>query len=149
VTKLFNIVKPHIAVFGQKDAQQCIIIKKMIQDLNFDIKMIISPIIREPDGLAMSSRNKYLSPKQRKQATKIYSTLSLAKESIQIGETNSVSIKNLIKNHLQQIEDAKIDYVEIVNTDNLDLLDIIDSNTLIAVAVYIGNTRLIDNVIIN
>jgi pantoate--beta-alanine ligase len=149
VAKLFNIVKPHIAVFGQKDAQQCIIIQRMVEDLNYDINITIAPIKRESDGLAMSSRNKYLSPQHRKDAAIINSSLSKANEIINNGEKQSQVIMQSIKNNLQTIQDLRIDYVSIVNMLNLEPNETITNNTLIAVAVNLGSTRLIDNIIIN
>lgn len=149
VAKLFNITKPHIAVFGQKDAQQCIIIKRMVSDLNFDIDIIIAPTIRENDGLALSSRNKYLSNMQRKEASKIYSALTNAKEKIDGGEKSASVIQNIIQESLQTIMDSKIDYLSIVNIENLEPIETIKKSSLIAVAVYIGKTRLIDNIIVN
>jgi len=149
VAKLFNIVKPHFAVFGQKDAQQCIIIQRMVDDLNFDVKIIIAPIKREADGLAMSSRNKYLSLQHRTNATIINSSLCEANELIKKGEKHSPVILDSIKNNLHSISDLKIDYVSIVNMQNLEPVATITKNTLIAVAVNFDSTRLIDNIIIN
>jgi len=143
VAKLFNIVKPHFAVFGQKDAQQCIIIQRMVNDLNFDVQLIIVRTKREPDGLAMSSRNKYLSSQQRKNATIIYSSLKQAIELIKDGQNKSELILESINNNLQSVPDLKIDYVSIVNMNNLDPVEIITKNTLIAVGGYFDSTRLI------
>ncbi len=149
VAKLFNIVKPHIAVFGQKDAQQAIVIKRMAADLNFDVEIIIAPIIREDDGLAMSSRNTYLTPGQRKQAVVLYESLMAAKKTIEAGERNAKSIINRMKEMIEQQPDTMIDYIEIVNTTNLDLLTNLNGEVLIALAVTIGKPRLIDNIIIS
>jgi len=149
VAKLFNIIKPHLAIFGQKDAQQCIIIQRMVDDLNFDVKLFIVATKREPDGLAMSSRNKYLTPKQRNDAAIIYSSLKDAEKLIKNGTNQSDLILESIKNNLQSVPDLKIDYVSIVNKNNLEPVDKIFENTLIAVAVYFGSTRLIDNILIN
>lgn len=149
VAKLFNIVKPHFAVFGQKDAQQCIIIQRMVKDLNFDLNIIIAPIKRESDGLAMSSRNKYLSPQQRKDAAIIYASLSEANKLIKNTEKQSNVILEYINNNLQSVSDLKIDYISVVDMKNLDPVETISKNTLIAVAVFLGSTRLIDNIIIN
>ena len=149
VAKLFNIVKPHYAVFGQKDAQQCFIIQRMVNDLNFDVQIIIAPTKREPDGLAMSSRNKYLSSQHRKDAAIIYSSLKQAGELIQSGIKQSKLIMDSVHNNLQSVPDLKIDYVSIVNMNDLEPVENITEQTLIAVAVYFGSTRLIDNIITN
>jgi pantoate--beta-alanine ligase len=149
VAKLINIVKPDIVVFGQKDAQQGIIINRMFQDLNFDVNIIMIPTIREIDGLAMSSRNKYLSPQHRQDATIIYKSLTKAIKLIENGEHQSKIIIESIKNALQSVADLKIDYVSIVDMQNLEPVKSISKNTLIAVAVYFDSTRLIDNIIIN
>jgi pantoate--beta-alanine ligase len=145
VAKLFNIVNPHKAYFGEKDAQQLAVIKKMVQDLNIDIKIIGCPIVREPDGLAKSSRNTYLSETERKAALILNKSLLLAKESLLAGERNSDILKNIILKALQSESLARIDYVSIVDSESLEPLLIIDKPILIAIAVYIGKTRLIDN----
>lgn len=148
VSKLFNIIKPHIAIFGQKDAQQSVIIQKMVRDLNFDIDIKIAPIIRESDGLAMSSRNKYLSTQQRKDAAIINSALKEAKELISNGEEKAQIVQQSITKKLQDISNSKIDYISIVDMQNLEPVEHISKDILIAVAVFIGSTRLIDNIII-
>jgi pantoate--beta-alanine ligase len=149
VAKLFNIVKPDIAVFGQKDAQQCVIIKKIILDLNFDIKIVIAPIIREPDGLAMSSRNRYLDGNERQDAIILYRSLQLAEKMIKQGEIDTNNIKEKMEELIQEVPSASIEYISIVDPDTLDPVDKIKKSTLIAIALYIGHTRLIDNIIIN
>jgi pantoate--beta-alanine ligase len=149
VTKLFNIVKPHVAVFGQKDAQQAIVIKQMVADLNFDIEIIIAPIVREKDGLAMSSRNTYLTPGHRAQAVILYQSLMEAKRLIQNGERNVEIIKNQMRQMIEQQPDAVIDYIEIVDTKNLEPQTELKGEVLIALAVQIGKPRLIDNIIIS
>lgn len=148
VAKLFNIVKPHLAVFGQKDAQQVIVIKRMVEDLNFDLKIVVAPIMREPDGLAMSSRNIYLTPGQRKQAVVLYESLMHAKKIIEQGERNGEHVKKQIRSMIEQQPDAKIDYIEIVDTSNLNPVKHLQGEILIALAVKIGKPRLIDNVIV-
>lgn len=145
VAKLFNIVQPDIAVFGQKDYQQAIIIQKMVEDLNFPIEIIVAPIVREKDGLAMSSRNTYLTKEQRKQAPVIFKALSRAQELFQSGETNSKIIHALINETIKSSSLAKIEYIEIVNAKNLKKDLNIIPGTFVAVAVYYGKTRLIDN----
>jgi pantoate--beta-alanine ligase len=147
VTKLFNAVLPDIAVFGQKDAQQCLIIKRMVRDLNFPIKIIIGDIVREADGLAMSSRNKYLTKSERTRALSIYKSLIAAKEEILLGEKNILTIESKIRRSIEN-ENGKIDYIEIRDTKNLSKLNEINGETLIAVAAFFGKTRLIDNIII-
>jgi len=148
VAKLFNIIKPHVAVFGQKDGQQALILKKMVKDLNFDIMMTIVPTVRESDGLAMSSRNKYLSDTERQAAPEIYRSLTAAKEMIDKGICDRVKIANLIEERLKSIPQFRIDYIAIVNTETLEPVDTVSEKTMIAVAVFCGKTRLIDNIMI-
>lgn len=149
VAKLFNIVQPDIAVFGQKDAQQNLIIRKMVADLNYNIKILTGPVVREDDGLAMSSRNQYLSPSQRQDALVIYKSLQKAKQMIENGEINASVIKDNIYQEFNSVSAAKLDYVAIVDYGNLEELHKIQDNTLIAIAAYFGKTRLIDNIIID
>lgn len=148
VSKLFNIVTPNRAYFGQKDAQQLAVIKRMVRDLNFDIKIVACPIIREEDGLAKSSRNTYLNENERKAATILNIALNEGKKLIENGEKDVNTVVDTIKNKIQSEPLAKIDYVEIVDFDTLENVDKITKNILAAVAVYIGKTRLIDNFII-
>jgi pantoate--beta-alanine ligase len=150
VAKLFNITKPHIAVFGQKDAQQALIIKQMVRDLNFDIEIIVAPIVREPDGLAMSSRNVYLSDSERKDATVLYESLKLAEKLIENGERNSKNIILKMEELIKSKPTAKIDYIAIVEPETLEKLETLSEGKeyLIALAVRIGSTRLIDNTIV-
>jgi len=149
VGKLFNIIKPHVAVFGQKDAQQALVIKRMVQDLNFDIRIIIAPIVREPDGLAMSSRNKYLSPAERQDALVLYRALQKAQSSIRNGETDAAIVIQAMTGMIAAIESARIDYVQIVDAETLETVNRIQGSVLVALAVFIGRTRLIDNIILN
>jgi pantoate--beta-alanine ligase len=149
VTKLFNIVCPDIAYFGQKDAQQAIIIKRMVADLNIPVKIKVLPIVREKDGLAMSSRNTYLNEKERKDALVLYQALNLAKELIKSGITDTKTIIRKMRQLIEKKKNAKIDYIEIVQMENLKSLKVISDNCLIALAVWIGKTRLIDNIIVN
>lgn len=148
VTKLFNTVKPHVAVFGQKDAQQVLIIKKMVQDLNFDIEILVGEISRENDGLALSSRNKYLSEVERKDALALSQSLCLAEKCITDGERNSEVIISKMTDLILEKTTAKIDYIEIVNSENLQKIEFLKGEILIALAVFIGKTRLIDNKIL-
>ncbi|KJJ85076.1 pantoate--beta-alanine ligase [Candidatus Omnitrophus magneticus] len=145
VTKLFNIISPSISYFGSKDAQQAIIIKRLIADFNMDTIIKIMPIVREKDGLAMSSRNVYLSPKERKDALGISKALKESSMMIKNGNLNSKEIKFHINSLLNKRDSLKIDYVEIVSAETLESIDKIQKNTLIAIACFAGKTRLIDN----
>ncbi|HGG0417131.1 TPA: pantoate--beta-alanine ligase [Clostridium sporogenes] len=145
LTKFFNIITPTRAYFGEKDAQQLAVVKKIVQDLNFPIKIIGCPIIRESDGLAKSSRNAYLNTKERKSALVLNKSLKEALNALESGETKSNTIKDIIVNRLNKEPLAKIDYVSIVDSDNLQPIEEIKSSILVAIAVYIGKTRLIDN----
>lgn len=145
VSKLFNIVTPNRAYFGEKDAQQLAVIKKMVRDLNFNIEVVGCPIVREIDGLAKSSRNSYLSEHERSAALVLNQSLTLAKEALLAGENDPTDIKNIITKKLDSESLGKIDYVEIVDSLTLKPVDIINSSILVAIAVYIGKTRLIDN----
>ena len=146
--KLFNIIRPDLALFGQKDAQQAIIIKKMVKDLNLDIEIRVLPIVREKDGLAMSSRNKYLNPGQRKDALVLYRALTEAGDMIKNGEKDPAVVTKHIKQVITEV-DSKIDYISIVDSRQLNTLKVISGEVLIALAVRIGRARLIDNIIIN
>jgi len=145
VAKLFNITNPTRAYFGEKDAQQLAVIKRMVSDLNFDIEIIGCPIIREKDGLAKSSRNTYLSKQERKAALIINTSLENAKEALKIDVTNSEIIEKLIRDKIDKEPLAKVDYIEIVDSLTLTPIVKIQASTLVATAVYIGKTRLIDN----
>ncbi|WP_271810086.1 pantoate--beta-alanine ligase [Clostridium beijerinckii] len=145
VSKFLNIVTPDKAYFGEKDAQQVAVIKRMVRDLNIDVEIVACPIIREEDGLAKSSRNTYLSKDERKAALVLSRSLEIAKDALKKGERNANNIKNAIKEVLNSEPLAKIDYVEIVDSDSLKSVEIIERNVLIPIAVYIGKTRLIDN----
>lgn len=147
VGKLFNIVKPDRAYFGQKDAQQLCVIKKMVKDLNFDIEIVGCPIIRENDGLAKSSRNTYLNDAERKAALCLSRSLKIGKDMIIGGERDTKTVVNAIKAEIEKEPLAKIDYVEIVNFNSLENIEKIEKPILCAMAVYIGKTRLIDNFI--
>lgn len=145
VTKLFNIVAPDRAYFGEKDAQQLAVIKRMVRDLNIDVEVIGCPIVREEDGLAKSSRNTYLSEEERRAATILNKSLRLAKEKIENGERNSDNIKETIKEKIDSEKLAKIDYIEVVDSFSMESVDKIEKSVLVAIAVFIGKTRLIDN----
>jgi len=148
VIKLFNIINPDSAYFGQKDAQQAIIIKQMIKDLNLNINLRVCPIIREKDGLAMSSRNKYLDKKQRNQAISLNKSLQLAGKLFNKGHRKVNFIKEKMFNLLYNFPLIKVDYIEIVDINSLKPLDIIKEQALVAVAAYLGKARLIDNKIL-
>lgn len=147
VGKLFNIVEPDRAYFGQKDAQQLAVIRRMVRDLNFNLEVIGCPIIREDDGLAKSSRNTYLSKEERKAAVILHKGLLHGEELVKAGEKSAATVKQAITEIIESEPLAKIDYVEIVNFDNIETIETIDGSILAAVAVYIGKTRLIDNFI--
>lgn len=148
VSKLFNIVTPDRAYFGQKDAQQLIIIKKMVKDLNFGIEIVGCPIIRESDGLAKSSRNTYLNDEERKAALCLSKSIKKAKELVAGGNDDAVSVVNEMKAVINAEKLAKIDYVEAVSEDTLEPVEKLSKGDLVAMAVYIGKTRLIDNFIV-
>ncbi|MEG6570168.1 pantoate--beta-alanine ligase [Thermoanaerobacterium thermosaccharolyticum] len=147
VTKLFNIFTPDIAVFGQKDAQQVAVIKKMVDDLNIPVKIIASPIVRDKDGLALSSRNVYLSDDERHAALILNKSLKEAEKILKSGERNAENIISRVKNILESEPLCKIQYVSCVHPDTLEDLTAINDKALIAIACYIGNTRLIDNLL--
>jgi len=148
VAKLFNIVQPDIAVFGRKDAQQAIIIRRMVADLNFPVEIIVAPIVRESDGLAMSSRNTYLTAEERKQAPVIYAALQLAVERVNAGERNAETVRQLIRQKIESAALAEIEYIEIIQEQDLQPADRIAPGVFVAVAVWFGKTRLIDNAVL-
>jgi pantoate--beta-alanine ligase len=146
--KLFNICKPHRAYFGLKDAQQCIIIQKMVADLNMDVEIVPMPLVREADGLAMSSRNVYLTADERRDAPRINEALRMAADRVAAGFTDAAALRDLIRDHIIASPHARIDYVEIVDTNTLEPAASAGPGTLIAAAVHFGKARLIDNIII-
>jgi len=145
VTKLFNIVNPDIAYFGQKDAQQAIIIRRLVCDLNIPVKIKVMPIIREKDGLATSSRNVYLNQQERKDALVLSRSLNLAKDLLKKGERNAARIINSMRRLIKQRRSAKIDYIAVVDSEDLKPIKKISNGCLIALAVWMGKTCLIDN----
>lgn len=147
VSKLFHIVAPDRTYFGQKDAQQLAVIRRMVRDLNFDLEIVGCPIVREADGLAKSSRNTYLSEEERKAAVVLHKGLDAGEKLISAGETKVVEIVRVIRETISEEPLAKIDYIELVKWDTLKPVDNICGEVLAAVAVYIGKTRLIDNFI--
>lgn len=148
VSKLFLISSPDRAYFGQKDAQQLAVIKRMVRDLNFDIEIVGCPIIREADGLAKSSRNTYLSPEERKAAVILHKALEKGKELVLNGEKSAKAVIDTVTQIINSEPLAKIDYVQVVDFPNIKVVEDINGDILTAVAVYIGKTRLIDNFII-
>ena len=149
VGKLFNIVQPDKAYFGQKDAQQLAVIRRMVRDLNFNLEIVGCPIIREEDGLAKSSRNTYLSAEEREAATVLHRGLTAGEEAVKNGETDVKKVIGIIRDIIEAEPLARIDYVEAVDFDTIQPIDVIDRTVLVAVAVYIGKTRLIDNFIVS
>jgi pantoate--beta-alanine ligase len=144
--KLFNIVQPDIAYFGQKDGQQAIVIKKMVADLNMPLEIVVCPTVREPDGLAVSSRNQYLTQQQKKDAALIYQSLQECRKLIDDGITDTKSIIAEMREILSRAPAIKIEYVSILDAETLDEIASIDRRVLAAVAVRIGQARLIDNI---
>lgn len=148
VAKLFNIVKPLLAVFGQKDYQQLTVISRMVMDLNMDIRIIGVPTVREPDGLAMSSRNSYLGPEERKSALCLKKSLSLVDKMFQEGENRSDVIKGAIESYILSHSFTEIDYISLCDTVTLEEVETLSEETLLALAVRVGKIRLIDNCVL-
>lgn len=148
IAKLFNAVQPHNAYFGQKDAQQAAVIRQMTRDLNFPIEIVVCPIVREPDGLAMSSRNVYLDPEQRKAATALSRALQAAKGAYDNGERDAEKLRGKMKEVLATEPLADVQYVSCADHDTLEELDTVTDKTLLSMAVFIGKTRLIDNLVV-
>ena len=147
VAKLFSIVAPDNAYFGQKDAQQLAVIRRMVRDLNFDIRIVACPIIREEDGLAKSSRNTYLNAEERVAALVLSRALNKGKALVENGELSAAKVKDVIMEELCKEPLARVDYVEVVDADSIEPVKELKGNILVAIAVYIGKTRLIDNII--
>lgn len=148
VLKLFNIVRPNIAVFGEKDYQQLKVIEQMTKDLNLAVKIVPAPIVREEDGLAMSSRNENLSPEERRAARSINEALNWAKTAVKNGETNPAALISEIRGRIEGTKTGKIDYIAICDPETLEELEEVKPPFLLAVAAYFGKTRLIDNCIL-
>ncbi len=148
VAKLFNIVQPTRAYFGQKDAQQAVVLQQMVRDLNFNLEMIVCPIIREPDGLALSSRNKYLNPEQRRAATVLNRALRAAETAVSQHTHTGSQLRQLMTDIITAEPLARLDYVSAANPQTLVELDEIENGVLLSTAVFIGTTRLIDNILI-
>jgi pantoate--beta-alanine ligase len=150
VTILLNTIRPDFAFFGQKDAQQALIIRRLVKDLAFDAEIVILPIVREDSGLAISSRNLYLTPDEQNSATVIHKALVQAKTTFKEGERNAHRIMDVVRNTIEAEPRARLDYVTVPDAESLEKVDRIDERpTLIAVAAYVGKTRLIDNTILN
>jgi pantoate--beta-alanine ligase len=149
VAKLFHIVEPDLAFFGQKDAAQATIIRRMVRDLNLPVEIVVCPIVREPDGLAMSSRNAYLSPQERKTALVLNRSLTETKNRFDQGERNASALIAVGKQIVAQEPAARLDYFEILDPGTLDPIHALTSPALVAVAAFVGNTRLIDNILLN
>ncbi len=145
VCKLFHIVTPDRAYFGQKDAQQLAVIRRMVRDLNFGIAIVGCPIVREADGLAMSSRNAYLGEEERKAALILHSSLALGEKMLEEGERDARKVREAILGRLNTEPLARVDYVELVDAESLEPVEKAEKPILAAIAVYIGKTRLIDN----
>ena len=148
VAKLFHLVAPDAAVFGEKDFQQLAIIRRMVRDLNFKIDILGVPTVREPDGLALSSRNAYLSEEERKQARVLHDALVQAEEMFRAGEKSATRIAGAAREKIEGASLARIDYVELVDAENLQPIETAKSNSLLAMAVFFGKTRLIDNILL-
>ena len=149
VTKLFNIVMPHVAVFGQKDAQQLAAIKRMTKDLNMDIEIDVGPTIREPDGLAMSSRNSYLNQEERQQATVLYKALCTGEKLVKSDVINSQEIIKKVREVFTESPLAKIEYIEIVGIEDMMPVNDVSGGALLAIAAWFSTTRLIDNIVLS
>lgn len=148
VCKLLTIWSPHLALFGWKDAQQCIVIRRMVEDLCLPVEIVACPIVRESDGLALSSRNAYLSPEERNAATQLYRSLQWAKEEVTRGESSAKILLQGVEARLLAEPLIKLDYAEIVDIRDLRSLEVITADAMLALAAYVGNTRLIDNTLL-
>jgi pantoate--beta-alanine ligase len=148
VAKLFNGVQPQRAYFGQKDAQQAAVIRQMTRDLNFPIEIVVCPIVREPDGLAMSSRNVYLDAEERKAATVLYRSLNAARNLYQNGERNAEELRRIMREVIATELLAQMQYVSCADYDTLEELETVSGKTLLSMAVFLGKTRLIDNIVL-
>ena len=148
VAKLFNIVQPSRAYFGQKDAQQCVVIKRMVCDLNLPVEVIVRPTIREADGLALSSRNSYLGPVERKQATVLYRALSTARDAFDSGERTAAVLRGIIADAIAAEPAVRLDYVSVADPDTLQECLLAGRGTIVSLAAFLGKTRLIDNIIL-
>jgi pantoate--beta-alanine ligase len=149
VSKLFHVIRPHKAFFGQKDAAQVAVLRKMVRDLNFPLKLIVCPIVREADGLALSSRNRYLSEKERQQALVLHRALRKVEEMAAFGERSSQKLMEGALSIFAQEPEVRIDYISVVDPDTLQDVPSVGDPALVAVAAFVGKTRLIDNVVLS
>ncbi len=150
VLKLFNMCKPDVAYFGQKDYQQSVVIRRMVRDLDLDLKITVCPTVRDSQGLALSSRNSYLSPRQRKEATCLYQALTDAKKAVESEKfTDTALVKSRMRDIIEKVPQARIGYAEIVDPESLEPVEKIDGRVVAVLAVFIGDTRLIDNMILD
>ncbi len=148
VAKLFNIIQPDRAYFGQKDAQQALVVRKMVAELDFPVEIVVLPIVREPDGLAMSSRNVYLAPDERQAALCLWRSLQAVQEAYQAGERDAQRLRDIMRAVLEAEPLARVDYVSVADAASLEELTVVDRPTLVSLAVRIGRTRLIDNTLL-
>jgi len=148
VAKLFHVIEPEVAFFGQKDAAQLAVIRRMVRDLNFPVEIVSCPIVREPDGLAMSSRNAYLSPRERRRALVLRRSLQEVEKAFREGERNASALSQSGRGVLAQEPEVRLDYFEVVDPETLDPVEAVAGKTLVAVAAYVGSTRLIDNTLL-
>jgi len=149
VAKLFNAVKPHLAIFGEKDFQQLAVINRMVLDLNMDLEVIGMPILREKDGLAMSSRNKYLTPEERKEALGLSQSLFEVKKMFEAGERNAAVLIDFVRGKISSGGSGKIDYIKICDVVNIEDCSVIEDDSVMALAVYFNKARLIDNIVLS
>ncbi len=145
VLKLFQIVQPDVAFFGQKDAQQARILEQMVRDLNVPVRIRVCPIVREPDGLALSSRNRYLTPEQRQRAVVLHNSLKQVRERVEVGERDAKQLEAFLRTNIENTEGARLDYAAVVDYETLEPIKVVQGRVLFAVAAYFGETRLIDN----
>ena len=148
VLKLFNIVKPHLAVFGEKDYQQLRVIQRMVRDLNLEVEIVPHPTVREPDGLAMSSRNVYLRPEERESARSLFRALELARRRVAEGEREAARLKKELEEFISRHPYTRIDYIEFRDPETLEEKSRLEGRTLLALAVFVGKARLIDNIVL-
>jgi pantoate--beta-alanine ligase len=148
VSKLFHIVSPDLAFFGQKDAAQVAVLRAMVRDLNFPLSVVVCPTVRDADGLALSSRNRYLSPEERTQALALLQSLRTIEQQVHHGETSATTLRTELHRHLSEAPGLRVDYAELVDPNTLLPVNAIEHETLAAVAAWVGSTRLIDNVLL-
>jgi pantoate--beta-alanine ligase len=148
VSKLFEIVRPDLAFFGQKDASQVVVLRKMVRDLDMDVELVVCPIVREKDGLALSSRNAYLTPEQRQQALVLHRALMRVQTAVDRGERDAAKLREIGEQVIAEEPGARLDYFAIVDPETLDPVADTRRGALVAIAAYVGTTRLIDNILL-